>query len=171
MPVDLAVESSSGSVELDLRGLELTALDASMSSGKMQVALPDRGGRAYEAAVSVSSGDLEVGVAPGARIDLGVRMSSGDVHVFVGALSNSTVTFDGSSGQFTLEMVSGQAFRLEVRDVSSGSIVHPPGLVQVTQGERGEGIWETPGYSGAGNKILLVVQHMSSGSVSIKLLE
>ena len=171
VPLDLVFDSSSGSVELDLSKLDLTALEASMSSGQMQVALPDRGGKAYEAALKVSSGDLEVGVAPGARVDLGVRMSSGDVRVVAGARSDVTVTFDGSSGEFTLELASDQAFRLEVKDISSGSVVRPPGLVQVTEGGRGEGVWETVGYSDAEKKVILVVEHMSSGQVTIDGLD
>ena len=58
-------------------------------------------------------------------------MSSGDVHVALGADSEVTLVFKGSSGQFTLDLAPDQALRVEVKSVSSGSIVWPNGIMQV----------------------------------------
>ena len=138
-----------------------------MSSGDADIALPAYADRDYSAALHMSSGDMEVRVAEGARIDMSLDMSSGDVQVQLGADSDTTVTFDGSSGQFTLDLAEGQAFRIEVQSVSSGDVDLPAGLVQVAQGDDEEGTWETQGYADASHKVLVVIAHMSSGDVNI----
>jgi hypothetical protein len=75
VPLDLAVNSSSGSVELDLSALTLKGVDANMSSGDMDVLLPVAGwsAEAYQAALDISSGDLEVEAPAGARLQRAVH--------------------------------------------------------------------------------------------------
>jgi hypothetical protein len=167
VPLDLTVESASGSVDLDLSGLQLTGVKAEMSSGDLQVLLPALGGQVYAAALEISSGDMEMEAAAGARIDMSVDMSSGDVEVALGEESDVTVVFNGSSGEFTLDLVSGQALRIEVRSVSSGDVNRPAGMVQVAQGDDEEGTWETQNYGAALHKVHLTIEHMSSGSVTV----
>jgi hypothetical protein len=167
VPVNLSVDTSSGSDDLDLSGVQLTGLDLSMSSGDVKVALPAFLDRAYSAALQVSSGDMDIEVAGGARIDLSLDMSSGDVRVALGADSDVAVRFNGSSGEFTLDLAPGQAFRVEVQSVSSGDVKMPSGLVQVAQGDDEEGTWETQGYAEAPYKVLVIIEHMSSGDVNI----
>ena len=169
VPLALTVRSSSGTAELDLAALDLTAVDASMSSGDMNVALPAADGSAerYDATLQVSSGDLEVEAPAGAQIEMNVRMSSGDVSVGLGADSDVTLTFNGSSGQFTLDLVPGQAVRIEVRSVSSGDVDMPTGMVQIAEGDDEEGTWETQGFATASHKVRVVIEHMSSGNVTI----
>jgi len=133
--LSLRVSSSSGSADLDLSGLRLRDLKLDMSSGDAEVALPAVDGEEYRAALRMSSGDMVVKAAPGARIDMTVDMSSGDAHVALGQDSDVTVTFNGSSGQFSLDLATGQAFRAEVRSVSSGDVDLPSGLTSVAEGD------------------------------------
>jgi hypothetical protein len=112
---------------------------------------------------------MKVQAAAGARIDMSVDMSSGDVEATLGAGSDVTLRFDGSSGDFTLILAADQALRVEVRDVSSGDIELPSGMVQVAEGEDGEGTWETQGYADAAHKVNLIIDNMSSGDVTIRL--
>ncbi len=167
LPLDLVVDSSSGSTKLDLSTLALKGLEATMSSGDMDIELPVGGEEAYLAALRLSSGDLDVRAAAGARADMTLDMSSGDVHVVLGAGSAVTLVFKGSSGKFTLDLAPDQALRVEVKSVSSGSIVWPNGITQVADADdkEPEGIYETPGYSTAPHKVLVIVEHMSSGSI------
>jgi Toastrack DUF4097/LiaF transmembrane domain len=169
IPMDLSVKSSSGSADVDLSGVVLTGLDIGMSSGDLQLALPALPDKRYETELHMSSGDMEVTAAAGAGMNMGVDMSSGDVRVVLGEESDVTVRFDGSSGRFALELAAGQAYRVEVAGVSSGDVNLPSGLVQVATGDDDEeGIWETQGYAEASRKVLLIVEHMSSGDVDVK---
>ncbi len=167
LPLDLIVDSSSGSMELDLSALNLNDLEAAMSSGDMDIELPSRGETAYRAALRLSSGDLDVRAASGVRTDLTLDMSSGDAHVVLGADSEVTLVFKGSSGNFTLDLGPDQALRVEVKSVSSGSIVWPNGIMRVADADDSEpgGIYETSGYSAAAHKVLVIIEHMSSGSI------
>jgi hypothetical protein len=167
VPLDLKVESSSGAVQLHLSSLKLTALGVQMSSGDMDIDLPALDGAKYAAALKLSSGDMEVRTAPGSRLDMSLDMSSGDVRVGVGSDCDLILTFNGSSGQFTVDLASGQAARLEVRSVSSGDVKVPAGLAQVSWGDGKEGVWETTGFATAAHKVVVIIEHMSSGSARL----
>ena len=66
------------------------------------------------------------------------------------------------------ELATGQAFRVEVKKVSSGDVKLPSGLVRVEEGDDDdEGIWETAGYADAPHQVLLIIEKLSSGSVDI----
>ena len=168
VPLALLVGSSAGSVEVDLSVLQLTELRADMSSGDMHVLLPIGGSEALEAAFEMSSGELEVEAVAGTRVDMSLDMSSGDARVLLGDRSDATVTFDASSGRFTLSLAADQAFRVEVRSVSSGNIDLPSRLIERERGDGREGTWETEGYSGASHRVHLVIAHMSSGNVRVE---
>ncbi len=56
---------------------------------------------------------------------MSVDMSSGDTEVTLGSDSDVEVVFQGSSSELTLDLPPGQAFRLEVQDVSSGDVRRP----------------------------------------------
>jgi hypothetical protein len=169
VPLDLSIGSSAGSVVADLSDLQLREFDADMSSGDMYVLLPVFGAETLEATFDMSSGDLEVETAAGANIDMSLDMSSGDASFSLAEDSDGTITFDGSSGKFVLTLPAAQALRVEVRSVSSGDIDLPAGLVQIEKREGEEGIWQTPGYSDASHRIVLIIQHMSSGKVGVQL--
>jgi hypothetical protein len=171
VPLDLIVSSSSGKVRLDLAGIQLTSLQAAMSSGDLDASLPALGGVSYAAALNVSSGDMDVKAEPGARIVMSLTMSSGDLGVTLGADSDVTIDFNGSSGQFTIALAQGQALRVEVRSISSGDVKVPAGLVRVSGSEGKEGAWETTRYAAAAHKVVVVVEHMSSGSVRVNQSE
>jgi hypothetical protein len=165
-PLSLIAKSASGSLKLDLSPLQLTDLEVDVSSGDTRVDLPARGGQRYGARLQLSSGDLQVQTAAGANIDMTVGMSSGDSTVTLGADSDGILAFSGSSGDFHLHMASGQAYRLEVKRVSSGDVHRPPGLVQISQGNGKEGVWETQGLASAAHRLLVTVE-ISSGDVTI----
>lgn len=171
IPFDLKVRSASGSSELDLSGVRLTRLEVDVSSGDTQVKLPALAEGRYPVDLQLSSGDLQVHTAAGAQIDMSIHMSSGDSRVTMGADSDATVTFNGSSGEFTVDLASGQAVRVEVRSVSSGDVDLPRGLVRTDGGDDDdeEGTWETEGYGSAAHKVLVIIEHMSSGDVEVGL--
>lgn len=167
VPLRLKIDSGSGSNELDLSGLRLTGLVVDMSSGSAHLRLPSVAGQDYSASLDMSSGDMDIEAAGGARIEMSLDMSSGDVRAALGKDSDVTLKFRGSSGEFSLELASGQALRVEVEDVSSGDVKLPTGLIQVEGGDGEEGIWETQGYAGAPHKVLVVIEKMSSGDVRV----
>ena len=170
VPLSLSVRCSSGSSDLDLAGLTLTGLEVDMSSGDTEINLPGMAGSRYPADVHMSSGDLFVRAAAGAQTDMSVDMSSGDAQVTVGADSDVAVTFNGSSGEFTLSLASGQALRVEIRSISSGDVDLPAGLTQVAKGDdEDEGVWQTGGYDTAAHKVQVLIEHMSSGDVNIRV--
>jgi hypothetical protein len=167
IPIALTFRSGSGSGVLDLSGLTLSSLEVDVSSGELQLSLPQGGGQAYTTKIDISSGDLQVGVPAGASTDMSIDMSSGDTSLRVGRDTGGRIGFDGSSGEFSVELAADQAYRIEVQQVSSGDVTLPSGLVQVGQGDGDEGIWETPAYATAAAKLLITIE-ISSGDVTIR---
>ena len=129
IPIDLTVQSSLGSVTLDLSSLQATALDASADSGSLTVTLPDAGEmqtvkvhgnlgsvtlKAPDKATlniqtldaSASSGSLTVGLPAEGTIDtLTVQGDLGSVTASVpddSTLQLGDVTFKSNSGSLTV---------------------------------------------------------------------
>ncbi len=168
-PLDLTVEASSGSSRLDLTGLRVRAVSVDASSGDTLLILPSDPVGAYRPTVGLkaSSGSLDLELPDGGAANVSVDTSSGDTQVSLGRDCSAAIDFRGSSGEFTVRMQPGQAFRVEVKDISSGSVKLPAGVVVVEGGEDGEGVWETPGYATAPFQTSIVIERMSSGNVYI----
>jgi len=171
VPLSILVRASSGSSTLDLAGLQLRKLEVHASSGDSEVVLPgaDRLS-AYRPDIQLdsSSGRMDVQAPDGATFGMRVGMSSGDTRVTLGKDSAVEVTFRGSSGQFVLTVRPGQALRVEVKHISSGDVRLPDGLTRIS-GESGEGVWQTPGYDSAANRVNLIIESMSSGTVKVQV--
>ena len=99
---------------------------------------------------------------------MSVGMSSGDTRVTLGKDSAADVGLRGSSGQFTLTVGSGQALRVEVKNISSGDVGIPDTLARVS-GQGKKSVWQTSAYDSAENRVNLVIESMSSGSVKVQV--
>ena len=146
VPLRLEMDSGSGSINLNLDGLQLSGLALESGSGSVQMTLPAVN-KAYEAAINSGSGSVNVKLP--ANTDLTLRTESG-------------------SGSLNIELPAGAAVRVEALDHGSGSI-NLPGLTKVSSGgDEKEGTWESQGYAGAAHKILIRLENVGSGSVSIR---
>jgi Putative adhesin len=171
LPLSIIVLASSGSNSVDLTGLQLQKLEVDASSGDSQVVLPaadQLSATRPDIELQSSSGRMEVQAPDGSAFTMNVGMSSGDTRVTIGADSTADIRFRGSSGQFLLTVAGGQALRVEVRQVSSGSVNVPDGLTRVS-GTDQEGVWQTAGYESAANRVDLVIESMSSGTVKVQV--
>jgi hypothetical protein len=171
LPLAVTVNASSGSSRLDLTGLRLSGLVVQASSGDSQIALPATdslsSGRP-EIRLQSSSGRMDVQAPDRAFFAMSVGMSSGDTRVTLGRDSSVDLSFRGSSGQFVLTVGPGQALRVEVKSISSGDVSLPDGLARVS-GDGKKGVWQTAGYDSASDRVDLVVESMSSGSVKVQV--
>ena len=145
VPLDLKLIGGSGSANADLSRLQIEGLQVDVASGSFSLILPESI-QAYEANFEGGSGSL--------RVTLPVK-------------TNLTLSVDGASGSISFELPTGTEVRIEVTDSGSGSLNLPRGLTQVEKGEGDEGIWETPGYANATQRILIRVQDIGSGSLNI----
>jgi hypothetical protein len=173
VPLSVIVRASSGSSTLDLTGLQVRKLELQASSGDSQVVLPGADPlSAYRPDIRLnsSSGRMDVQAPDAAAFGMKVDMSSGDTRVTLGTDSAADVDFRGSSGQFVLTVRPGQALRVEVKSISSGDVKLPDGLTRIS-GEGNKGAWQTPGYDSATNRVSLVVESMSSGTVKVQMVE
>ncbi len=146
VPTDLSIRASSGSSDVDLSGLQLTRLIYAGSSGSNDIKLPSNT-QAY---------------------DMSYHGSSGSADITVPANANLTMTLDGSSGSITVHIQGNPAVRVEVNGNGSGSVSVNGQLKRLSgSSDRDQGVWETNGYAQADQKILIIVNHVSSGSISI----
>lgn len=145
LPLALTLEGGSGSTDADLSQLQLQSLAVDVASGSFVVALPESS-QAYEA-------DFESG--------------SGSLDVTLPADTDLTLSANGGSGSIHLHLPAGVEYRVEVLGSGSGSLNLSRGLNQIEKGDGDEGIWETPGYAGASQRILIRIEDIGSGSVNI----
>jgi hypothetical protein len=144
VPIRLNVDSASGSVQMHLEGLQLSALNVDGASGSLTIDLP------------VSTGPYAVDYKGG----------SGSLNMTIPAGADVTITLDGASGSLNLNLPSNAALRVDVRDKGSGSVNMPGGMTRKS-GSGETGVWETGNYAGAANKITIIATDLGSGSLNI----
>ncbi len=146
VPTDLAINASSGSSNVDLTGLQLTRLTYDGSSGSNDIQLPSNT-KVY---------------------DMNYHGSSGSADINIPAQANLTMTVEGSSGSISIHLQGSPAVRVEVNDNGSGSVSVNGRLTRLSGGGNSDrGVWESSGYANADQKILIIVNRVSSGSISI----
>jgi hypothetical protein len=147
IPLDLSVDGSLGSSEIDLTGLMLTDLNVNVSMGSMEITLP----------VSVSGYEMDI------------NGSAGSLEVTLPENTNLTVHLDGSAGSTSFTLPSNFALRVEVLDGGLGSVDLPSNLVRISgSGDAQEGVWEVANFDTATYKITLIISHVGPGSINIR---
>lgn len=146
LPIALTLDGSSGSADLDLSQLRLTAFVIDQGSGSLRLQLPSST-QAYTANIEGGSGSLNLSLP-----------ADGDL----------TVHLDGGSGSITIDIPDGTAVKLEVRDSGSGSVNIPRWLKPLRVNEDGkEGQWESDGFDQAAHKLVIICDDLGSGSFNI----
>lgn len=143
VPLDLHLDMSSGSAELDLSALSLNVLTVDGSSGSVDLRLPAGD---YDGTYDVSSGSAEIWLAEDGQ---------------------QTIQVDGGSGSLTFYLPDETEARVIVASDGSGSFGPGSRFTQVEAVDGDEGTWETSGYDEGGPGVTIILD-ISSGSVSIR---
>lgn len=146
VPLDLTINGGSGASNLELQELDLDNLAVDGGSGSVRLALPPESGAGYTADINGGSGSVRLEFATG---------------------TNATLRYDGGSGALTVDVPAGQAVRVEARDSGSGSVRLPSGWETVTDGDNDEGVWQTDGYDAASLQLLIILDDVGSGSITV----
>ncbi len=147
VPSDIILNGGSGSITMNLSGLQLTSLQTDLGSGASTITLP-QSEEAYS--VDIASG-------------------SGSVTVRVPEQASLTLSLDTGSGATSVVIPAKAAVRIEVNDDGSGSFDLPNGLMKASDSSSFDiGAWQTPNYDTAQYKILVQVLGQGSGSISIR---
>lgn len=147
VPSDIILNGGSGSINMDLTGLQLNSLQTDTGSGSSNITLP-QSKDAY--LVEIESG-------------------SGSVTLRVPDQAAMTLTLDTGSGATNVIIPAKAAVRIEVNDDGSGSFDLPNGLMKASDSSSFDiGAWQTPNYDTAEYKILIQVLGQGSGSLSIR---
>ena len=146
VPTEFDLNGGSGSLDMDLRGLQLTAFAGDFGSGSSDIRLPETK-ESYTADIQSGSGSV--------TLDLPEQTSL-------------TLTLDTGSGSTSVDVPSDAALRIEVMDDGSGSLSLPNGLEKSNDSSVFSiGAWQTQGYDNAENQILIKILGQGSGSISI----
>ncbi len=148
IPSELNLDGASGSLDIDLSGVELTQLKADMASGSSEFILPVTE-EAYSFDLDSSSGSVRVIIPEGASVNLNLNSSSGAVNI---------------------QIPTNAALQVEVFDEGSGSLNIPDGLEKVSAGGSGGslGVWQTKGFDTASAQIFIRILDQGSGSINIR---
>ena len=146
VPANLHLDGGSGSQNLDLAELNLTAFFLDQGSGSVDGTLP--------ASTAPYTAEFQQG--------------SGSLSMTLPASANLTLRLTGGSGSINLNLPAGAAVRLEVRSSGSGSVGFPQNLSQTTTSSNSkEGVWQTSGYDQADYKLNIICEDLGSGSFSL----
>lgn len=146
VPSEVLLNGGSGSIDMDLSGVELTSLRTDLGSGSTDITLPETS-EPYTAEIQSGSGSV--------RLDLPDNTSL-------------TVQIDAGSGSTHVSLPADAAVRVEVMDDGSGSLSLPDGLVRAENSSMFSiGAWETEDYADAADQIVIQILGQGSGSISI----
>ena len=146
LPIALTYNGASGSVQMNLSGIQLSSLAVDGGSGSSDISLPVSS-KAFTVKYQGGSGSLSMKLPAGADL---------------------TVNLGGGSGSLSLSLPTNAAARIEVNDNGSGSFSAPGWTTRLSgKSNEDQGVWESAGYSSAAHKILIVVEDVGSGSISI----
>jgi hypothetical protein len=144
IPLELTINSASGSQDLNLNGLNLTAFNLDAASGSLSLTLP-KSAASYPVRLNAASGSINLNVQDGASFKL---------------------KLDSASGSISFHLPQNAAVRIDVQDNGSGSLTVQSGFNKISGSDNETGVWETPGYATAGSQIEITVTNFGSGSIS-----
>ena len=147
IPVNLTLNGGSGSVSADLTGLKLQSLQAAMGSGSADFTLP----------------------ASPSPYQVQLKSGSGAVNFTLPSQTNLTISADNGSGSMSFNLPSNAEARVEMNGNSSSSLTLPPDFQSVT-GSAGNSTeaWQTSGYNTAAARILIRINAVGSGNITIQ---
>ncbi|HHX42681.1 MAG TPA: DUF4097 domain-containing protein [Chloroflexi bacterium] len=165
IPLDLAIDVGSGPADADLTSLRLQSLDVDGGSGPFSLALPE-GPTDYRARIDVGSGPITVNVPEGAVLsDLAIEGGSGPVDIAIEAGARLQASVNGGSGSVTVDVPEQAGVR--VSDSGSGGFRVPSDYRQVEGRDPDTGVWESPNYASATQRIDLTFD-IGSGRVEVR---
>ena len=141
IPLDLQLDGGSGALTFDLSALMLSDLNLDSGSGSVEVQLP---AGEYNVEQDAGSGSTTMTLPGEGQLAVDINGGSGSITLYLPASMPARVDVDGGSGRF-----------------------QPDDRFTLVSGEQDDdGIWETPGYDNAGDRVDLVLD-IGSGSVRI----
>jgi len=166
VPFALNVDGGSGPCALELHNVRLEQLDIDGGSGPMDAVLP---ATIQEIALDSGSGPVDLELADETDATLDLRMGSGPVEVQVGEDVNLEMEMrDGGSGPLTIRVPQDAAVQVEVRDEGSGRVNLPRDFEKVRNGgDEEEGIWENARFGPAERRIIIQLNDLGSGNVTV----
>lgn len=147
LPIDLNVNTGTGSANLDLETLQISKLRVNAGTGSITISLPNMES-AYDATLSTGTGSVTLSIVDGTAVSLNVNTGTGGA---------------------TIDVPDDAAVRLDA-SVGTGSINVPSWMRRVSGDEErfigDDGIWESDGYAGAERQINI---NFDGGTGSITL--
>lgn len=139
---DLTFNMGAGSARLDLSQLTLSHLDIDGGAGSVELMLP---GGDYDVVYDVGAGSSQITLPADGR---------------------HTIEIDGGAGSINLSLPSTMEARVEIDSGLGSFSVDSRRLPQMRGDSEREGIWETPGYDDAPNRVHLLID-IGLGSVRV----
>ncbi|NJO07213.1 MAG: cell wall-active antibiotics response protein [Chloroflexaceae bacterium] len=153
IPMDLEVRSGLANSLLDLSGLRLESLDIEAGGGKLRAILPAADDR-YNVDFSGGAGEFNFDVKDNANIDLEINTGASSFDLTFGDNVNADVEIDSGLGRFVVDVPDEAEVRIEA-EVRGGAINLPDQFDQIEYEDDERGIWQTPGYDDAQNRITI----------------
>jgi DUF4097 and DUF4098 domain-containing protein YvlB len=168
IPIDLEIDTGSGSSVLNLAGMELEKLEADTGSGSINLTAP---AGEYPIQLGAGSGSLTIEMAPNANLNMEASVGSGRVSLTLADGVSGQVELGSGSGSITVRVPEGVGVQVSGTTGSGG--VHLPGDYvrikgQDTPGPSESGTWESPGFDSAKDKLYI---EFGVGSGSFRLQE
>jgi len=146
IPAAITLKNSGGDTDLNLEDLQLAGLEFHMSGGNVTASLP----------------------ATGENLRSDIDQSGGDLTIQLGPEAAGVFRVEISGGNLVFDIPDAAAVQVEIVSHSGGEVNLPENFVQTQTGDDEEGIWETPGYDQGEYPIVITVDDISGGDVTVR---
>ncbi|MBN1122039.1 MAG: hypothetical protein JXJ17_13240 [Anaerolineae bacterium] len=173
--VDLTIKMGVNEGNFDLSGIDLNNLNLEGGYRNVEMTLPAVGHR-YEADIDVSFGDTALYIEEGAEVDMRLVGGIGDVSIEVGEDVDLALEIDPEISSITIIVPDDAAVRVETESTSGGELAVPEGYTHVEEVDEEDffpfadsiGAWESPDYSHGDPAILITVDDLGYGDITIE---
>ena len=165
--LDLSIDVGSGPVDADLRRLRLQSLDLDGGSGPLDLTLPE-GAADFRAYLDGGSGPISLAVPEGSALsNVTIEAGSGALDVVIEGGAQLQARIGAGSGPITVDVPEQAGVRVRVTDDGSGQLRVPPEYRRLEGGDDDTGLWESPNYTSAAQRIDLQFD-LGSGPVQVR---
>ncbi len=173
--VDLTIQMGVNDGDFDLRGIDLKNLDFTGAFGDVNLALPAAGHR-YDATIDSSFGETVLEIDDGAEVNMWLSGGIGDVSIEVGRDVDLELEIDPEISSITIIVPDDAAVRVETESTSGGELTVPQDYTHVEEADEESffpfadsiGAWESPEYSRGDHAIVITVDDLGYGNVTIE---
>ncbi len=168
IPVDLDIRGGVGTTNLDLTGMNISALHVAGGAGEIDLHMPTG---TYAATVDVGVGQISITIPTGAHVELNVGGGVGQINLDIEDGATASARLRGGVGEFNVRVPENTPISLTAKS-GIGGINVPARLIRLSGTDTNfdrSGMWQSTSFEGVVADTRPIIIHYDGGIGSFNL--